>query len=148
VRRLSLLLTLVLSGCALAPPTKQHPHDHDHDARAPLPAGATLSTACRQGAFLEASSIINSLVEVYRALPPNAPPTVLIELDSALYVALKQANADAHCVAGGLRHGYDQSFAEILERGATVAEMRGLKADVVAPARAAAQRLRDAALHH
>jgi hypothetical protein len=96
-----------------------------------LPSGTQLEVRCRQGAFLEASQIINSVTDIATNLPSSALERTRGELDAILYTALKQARAEVHCVTGGLPEGYEQSFADILRRGTDLARMRGLSKDVV-----------------
>ena len=102
---------------------------------------ARAAPACRQGAFLEASSIINSVVDIALSLPQGTPERTRKELDTVLYTALGQAKSEVHCVAGALEHGYGRSFAEIVRRGADLARMRGLPKGTVADALAVAEAL-------
>ena len=104
---------------------------HAHHASA-LPQGTQAKVACRNGAFVEASSIVGSTVEIMRTLPPQVPTRAREELDSTLYVALKQARAEVHCVAGTLTHGYERSFADTIRHGVETARIRGLGPDVIA----------------
>jgi hypothetical protein len=55
---------------------------------------------------------------------------VRLDLDSILYVALLQAQAEAHCVAGGLRHGYEQVYAQTLRGAGALARERALAPEV------------------
>jgi hypothetical protein len=103
---------------------------HDH-ARHPLPEGSEASLACRSGAFLEASAILNSVIEITQRLPHDSPAAVRSELDIILYTALKQAHSEVACVQTVLTHGYHQSFAEIIERATVLAKARGLKPEVI-----------------
>jgi hypothetical protein len=129
------LLTLLLAGgltgwfAARGSPDAPKPiSDMNHDA---IPSATTREALCRQGAFLEASRIINSLTEIAGTLPANASRQTRDELDAILYTALKQARAEVHCVAGKLEYGYEKSFADIVRRGTDLAKMRGLSKDVV-----------------
>lgn len=121
---------------------QNHAH-HEHSVATPLPAGSHLDAACRQGAFLEASSILNSVIEISFALSADVPEHTRRELDSILYTALKQARTEVHCVQGGLGHGYHEDFAQIIERSGQLASLRGLSPDVVTLADETARALRD-----
>jgi hypothetical protein len=105
--------------------------EHDHNARAPLPPGSETVIACRSGAFVEAASMLNSIVEIAMALPPNTPERTRAEVDVLLYTALKQAHSEVSCVTGTLKLGYDRSFAEIIERATMLAKSRGLKPEII-----------------
>ncbi|NJK45791.1 MAG: hypothetical protein HC933_17365, partial [Pleurocapsa sp. SU_196_0] len=96
-----------------------------------LPSGTQLEVRCRQGAFLEASQIINSVTDIATNLSSSTSERIRDELDAILYTALKQARAEVHCVTGGLPDGYEQSFADILRRGTDLARRRGLSKDVI-----------------
>jgi hypothetical protein len=85
---------------------------------------------CRQGAFLDASSIINSVAEIQKVLPADSPRLMRVELDSILFTALKQAHGEVHCIAGALSFGYDHSFAASIQRGVDLARLRGLPPEV------------------
>jgi hypothetical protein len=87
--------------------------------------------SCRQGAFVDASNMINTVVQISSAIPPNTSALVRADLDSLLYTALKQAKSEVHCVAGGLSYGYDKSFALSIERGIKLAQARNLSPDIV-----------------
>jgi hypothetical protein len=133
------LLALALAGCSTLPPPppvsasiSAQDHAHDHDVRAPLPPGTSLAVACRVGAFVESSSIINSVIEIAAALPPDTPERTQNELNSVLYTALKQAQSEVHCIQGGLSYGYQEAYAAIIERGAQLAQLRGLSPDIAA----------------
>ncbi len=128
---------------ASARASSANPAAHDHNRAHMRPTQAdiervvavnagSLSAAkpCRQGAFVEASGIINSAVEMHRALPKTTPERTRAELDTVLYTALKQARSEVHCVAGVITHGYDKSYAESIRRGMGMARERGLSADV------------------
>jgi len=150
VKRAALLaLTVLLGSCAQAPSVgagmaahdHAHDHDHDHDQRAPLPAGSSLAIRCRSGAFVEASSIVNSVVEIAAALPVDTDARTRRELDSVLYTALKQARTEVECVQGGLRHGYEHAYALVIRRGGALATERGLSADIAAMAEETAKLL-------
>lgn len=106
------------------------PHAH-HAASFP---GRNISAAqpCRQGAFVQAVAIIASVVEVANALPADTPPRTRAELDTVLFTSFKQADSEAHCVAGVLSHGYDQAYASTVQRGVDLAHARGLGKDVEA----------------
>jgi hypothetical protein len=95
------------------------------------PNTARLEPPCRQGAFLEASRIVNSVTDIAQTLPANTSRQTRDELDGILYTALKQARAEVHCVAGKLEYGYEKSFADIIRRGTDLAKMRGLSKDVI-----------------
>lgn len=129
--RVQLLWLALLCGCS-AVPVAPPQHHHDHDARPPLPPGTSLAVACRVGAFVESSSIINSVIEIAAALPPDTPERTQNELNSVLYTALKQAQSEVHCIQGGLSYGYQESYAAIIERGAQLAQLRGLSPDIAA----------------
>jgi len=143
------LIAVLLAGCAQAPSVgaemaeQQHEqeHDHNHDQRAPLPAGSSLAIRCRSGAFVEASSIINSVVEIAAALPEDTDARTRRELDSVLYTALKQARSEVECVQGGLRHGYQHAYALVIRRGGALALERGLSADIATMAEETAKLL-------
>jgi hypothetical protein len=64
-----------------------------------------------------------------------------------LYTALKQAHDEVHCVVGTLTHGYDRSFAEIIERATTLAKVRGLKPEIVKLGTETARKLRPVVLN-
>jgi hypothetical protein len=102
---------------------------HAH-APAPLPANTSLAAACRQNAFVDADKILGSVQNISRALPPSTLAGVRLDLDSILYVALLQAQAEAHCVAGGLRHGYEQVYAQTLRGAGALARERALAPEV------------------
>lgn len=118
-------------------------HDHDHDQRAPLPAGSESAQACRTGAFVEASAVLNSTMEITDALAFDAANKIRTQIDNLLYTALKQAHSEVHCVKGVLRHGYHRSFLQIIERATLMAKVRGLNADVVELGEQTAQALSD-----
>jgi hypothetical protein len=121
--------TLALVGCASV---AEHAHNHAHDhADRPLREGVSAKTACRQGAFVEAQSIVNSVVDIAMALPSNTPERTRNELDTILYTAFKQAKAEVHCVAGSLSHGYEKSFANPFKRAVALAQSRRLSRDVI-----------------
>jgi hypothetical protein len=110
------------------------PTSHDHAAmHAPrsLPPGSSVPHACRSGAFVEASRIVNSVVEIAQALPANTPERTRAELDTVLYTALKQAKSEVHCVTGGLSYGYERSYAAVISRGIALARSRQLSSDVL-----------------
>jgi len=138
-------ITVLLAGCAQAPSTpagmSTPAPGHEHDHRAPLPVGASLAIRCRSGAFVEASSIINSVVEIAAALPADTDARTRRELDSVLYTALKQARTEVECVQGGLTHGYQHAYALVVRRGAALATERGLSPDIAAMAEETAKLL-------
>lgn len=83
-------------------------------------------SSCRQGAFVEAASIINSVVDIALALPSDTKPQTRAVLDTVLTTVIKQARAEVYCVAGGLRFGYERTFAETIQHGVALAQARGL----------------------
>jgi hypothetical protein len=91
---------------------------------------ADLHTGCRQGAFVEAAGILNSVAEIAHQLPAGTPDRTRAELDTVLYTALRQAHSEVHCVAGGLRFGYDKAYAQTLDRVTDLARQRDLHPDV------------------
>ncbi|MGL4230613.1 MAG: hypothetical protein ACRDAM_22000 [Casimicrobium sp.] len=97
------------------------------------PRSRDIQTAnpCRAGAFVEASSIVNSVVEIAMALPPNTPERTRAELDAVLYTALKQAKSEVHCVVGALSFGYERAYAGVIKRGVGLAQSRRLSKDIV-----------------
>ncbi len=119
---------------------KGHAHGHDHKGPSEadiqrvlaLNQGKPILPSCRQGAFVEASNMINTIVQMHNSLAPSTPALVLADLDSLLYTALKQAKSEVHCVAGGLSFGYDKSYALSIQRGIKMAQARKLSPDVVA----------------
>jgi hypothetical protein len=119
-------LMQVLTGCASV---NEHAL-HDHADR-PLPANTEVAHKCRAGAFVDASNIVNSVVEIAMALPPNTPDRTRAELDTVLYTALRQANSEVHCVAGALSYGYERSYAGVIRRGVALAQSRRLSADII-----------------
>jgi hypothetical protein len=89
-------------------------------------------TPCRNGAFLEATYVINSVVEVANQLPAETKRMTRVELDNILFTAMKQAKNEVHCVAGTMTFGYDRSFAVSIEKGIKLAKSRGLAQEVIA----------------
>jgi hypothetical protein len=131
--------------------TNQHDHDHAPSA---LPSGSVAAVRCRSGAFVEAAAMLNSIMEIAAALPADSPRAanhdprqarIRHEIDVLLYIALKQAHDEVHCVQGVLTHGYDRSFREIIARATTLVRTRGLKRDVIALGQATLQMLDSAA---
>jgi len=96
----------------------------------PLRDGVQAEFACRSGAYMQASAILGSLLEVSRQLPADTPERARQELDGILYVAMKQARAEVHCVAGTLPRGYDRALAETMQHSVALARSRGLSQDV------------------
>jgi hypothetical protein len=113
-------------------------HDHKGPSEADiqrvlaLNQGKPILPKCRQDAFVDASNMINTIVQINKGLPPTTPALVHSDLDSLLYTTLKQAKSEVHCVAGGLTNGYDKSYAISIQRGMKMAEARKLSPDVVA----------------
>ncbi len=97
----------------------------------PGPRDIQTANPCRAGAFVEASSIVNSVVEIAMALPPNTTERTRAELDTVLYTALKQAKSEVHCVVGALSYGYERAYAGVIKRGVALAQSRGLSNDIV-----------------
>ena len=97
----------------------------------PEPSVASLEQRCRTGAFTEAASIVNSTVEIARGLPTNTPKGIRAELDTVLDTALRQANSEVHCVAGGLQFGYEKSYADVIRRSLDLARVRGLPKSLI-----------------
>jgi hypothetical protein len=89
------------------------------------------SSKCRAGAFMDAEKIIGAIVGASEKLPANTPPGARDHLHAALFVALKQAKDEAHCVAGVLPYGYDRTFINTIRRGMNLAKLRGLNKDFV-----------------
>jgi hypothetical protein len=111
-----------------------------HSAELVRPNSQT-DSRCRAGAFVEASKLINSLVQMAKDLPPQTPKSVFAELDTMLYTSLEQARAEVHCVAGGLQFGYEKAYAGIMRYGAALARVRGLPKKVVQQAEETARLL-------
>ena len=88
-------------------------------------------TGCRQGAFVEAASIINSVVDIALALPSDTSAQTRAVLDTVLTTVIKQAHSEVHCVAGGLRFGYQHTYAETMRHGVMLAKARGLPQDLI-----------------
>ena len=86
---------------------------------------------CRQGAFLEAASIINSVVDIALALPSDTSAQTRAVLDTVLTTVIKQAHSEVHCVAGGLRFGYQHTYAQTIRHGVMLAKARGLPEDLI-----------------
>jgi hypothetical protein len=101
--------------------------DHSSAAVTALQA----SSKCRAGAFMDAEKIIGAIVGASEKLPADTPPGARDHLHAALFVALKQAKAEAHCVAGVLPYGYDRTFINTIRRGINLAKLRGLNKDFV-----------------
>jgi hypothetical protein len=114
--------------------------DMNHNAEQVRPNSQT-SSRCRGGAFVEASKLVNSLVQMAKDLPPQTPKSVYAELDTMLYTVLTQARGEVHCVAGGLQFGYEKAYAGIMRYGAALARARGLPQKVVQQAQETAQLL-------
>ena len=87
--------------------------------------------SCRQGAFVEAASIINSVVDIALALPSDTKTQTRAVLDTVLTTVIVQARAEVHCVAGKLRFGYQRTYADTVRHGVSLAKVRGLSADVI-----------------
>jgi hypothetical protein len=122
-----------LSAIQASTPTQQAQPEQDHshhDHRAPLPEGSEGKVSCRSGAFVEATAILNSTMEIAAALPASTPERTQAEINNLLYIAIKQAHDEARCVQGVLRHGYDQSFIAILQRAGALAKARGMRDEV------------------
>jgi hypothetical protein len=112
----------------------------NHNAELVRPNSQTTSP-CRAGAFVEASKLVNSLVQMAKDLPAQTPKSFYAELDTMLYTALTQARAEVHCVVGGLQFGYEKAYAGIMRYGAALARARGLPQKVVQQAQETAQLL-------
>jgi hypothetical protein len=132
------LASITVSGCAsmLGATGSNEAHDpHAHHAHMhadrPLPASVQTAHTCRAGAFVEASGIVNSVVEIAMALPPNTSERTRAELDTVLYTALKQAKSEVHCVVGALSFGYERAYAGAIKRGVALAQSRQLSKDIV-----------------
>ena len=89
------------------------------------------SIPCRTGAFMEASAILNSVLDISNSLPQDTSEQTRAELDTILYTVFKQAKSEVHCVAGGLQYGYDRAFADTFRRGVQLAKSRHLSSDVI-----------------
>ena len=129
-----LALATTLVGCVSMHDSAGAHAAHDHasmHAPRPLREGVNAAAPCRAGAFVEASNIINSVVEIAMALPANTPERTRAELDTVLFTALKQAKSEVHCVAGVLSFGYDRSYAGVIRRGVALAQSRRLSTDIV-----------------
>lgn len=100
-----------------------------------MPANASqlepAKTTCRQGAFVEAASIINSVVDLALALPSETKTQTRAVLDTVLTTAIKQAHSEVYCVAGVLRFGYERTYADTLRHGVALAKARGLPGDLI-----------------
>jgi hypothetical protein len=126
-----------LLGCASSPDAPQPPPQNAQTQRAQVnaekPLAPSIQTAnpCRAGAFVEASGIVNSVVEIAMALPPNTSERTRAELDTVLYTALKQAKSEVHCVVGALSFGYERAYAGVIKRGVALAQSRRLSKDIV-----------------
>jgi hypothetical protein len=129
-------------------PTNEH-HEHGGPSKADLDRvlaihqGKPQLPPCRPGAFVEASNMINTIVQVSTSLPANTKPLIFADLDSLLYTALKQAQSEVHCITGGLTKGYDNSYAQSIERGVQLAQSRGLSNDIVKLGKTVAIKLRE-----
>jgi hypothetical protein len=133
------LVAMTLAGCASTMGTHDSHQAHQASAHdqahmhADRPLSKSIQTAhpCRAGAFVEASSIVNSVVEIAMALPPTTSERTRAELDTVLYTALKQAKSEVHCVVGALSFGYDRAYAGVIKRGVGLAQSRRLSKDIV-----------------
>ena len=82
-----------------------------------------LEVACREGALMETSRVINFTTDLALSLPTNTPERAREELDAMLYTTLKQTHAEVHCVAEKLQKGYEKSLADIIWQGTDLAKM-------------------------
>ena len=87
--------------------------------------------SCRQGAFVEAASMINSVVDIALALPSDTKTQTRAVLDTVLTTVIVQARAEVHCVAGALRFGYQRTYADTVRHGVALARARGLPANLL-----------------
>jgi len=79
---------------------------------------------------MDADKILGSVINISQRLPSDAAVGVWLDLDSILYTTVMQAASEVHCVAGGLRHGYEQPLARTLRHAASLARVRKLDTKV------------------
>lgn len=85
---------VIAVGCAAS----DKPHHHDH-ATPTISSDVQTPQRCRAEAFVDASNIIISVVEIAMALPANTLNRTRAEFDTALYIALpKHYTADCTSV--------------------------------------------------
>jgi hypothetical protein len=86
---------------------------------------------CRSGAFMDADKILGAVLEANTLLPAKASEGAKKQLDFILFVTLKQAKEEAHCIAGIVPSGYEQTFIETLQKSIALARARQLSPDLI-----------------
>jgi hypothetical protein len=87
--------------------------------------------ACRNNAFLDADKLIGAVLEIAKNLPTETSQATRQQLDFVLFISLKQAREEVHCVKNSLARGYDKTFSNTIRDGMNLAKMRGLSEDVL-----------------